>query len=103
MIARSRQPAIEVRDLKAGYDGRPVISSISWEVLDGTLAGIIGPNGGGKSTLLKALVGLVKPLNENAEIRLMGSAPGEVRGKVAYLSQAEEVDWSFPISVLDVV
>ena len=102
MISTQRQSAIELKNVTAEYDGSPVIRDISWEVPKGTLANYWTQRWR-KVPLLKALVGLVKPLNGDAEIRLMGAPPGEVRGTAAYLSQAEEVDWSFPITVLDVV
>jgi len=62
---------------------------------------VIGPNGGGKSTLLKTLVGLVAPAA--GEVRVFGRHPQAVRRRIAYLAQGEEVDWSFPITVWDVV
>lgn len=93
--------AIEVTNLTAGYGLEPVIRDVAWQVPTGTLAAVIGPNGGGKSTLLKALVGLVKP--SLGEVRLLGKHPQHGRKNVAYLSQAEEVDWRFPITVWDVV
>lgn len=94
--------ALEVSRLTAGYQGKVVLQDVSWEVPRGTLAAIIGPNGGGKSTFLKATVGLLKPM-EFTKLRLLGLPPKLGRKKVAYLPQQEEVDWAFPITVLDVV
>jgi ABC-type Mn2+/Zn2+ transport system ATPase subunit len=93
--------AVSVQDVTGGYHGDPVIHDVSWEVPHGSLAAIIGPNGGGKSTLLKSLVGLVKPWH--GRVFLFGQEPEQGRKRVAYLPQAEEVDWQFPISVWDVV
>lgn len=97
-----RQTALKIRHLTAGYQGRTVLKDVSWDVPRGAVAAIIGPNGGGKSTLLKTVVGLLKPLSQQ-ELLLLGQPPFLGRRKVAYLPQQEEVDWSFPITVLDVV
>ncbi len=93
--------AVEVKGLTAAYERKEVLSGVNWQVPKGHLAAIIGPNGGGKSTLLKSLVGMVQP--RVGEVRLFGRRPKDARGEVAYLPQSEEVDWSFPISVLQVV
>lgn len=94
--------ALEIKNLTAGYGGNTVLEDVSWQVKRGTLAAIIGPNGGGKSTLLKTAVGLLKPLHYD-ELKLLGQEPKLGRKKTAYLPQQEEVDWDFPITVLDVV
>lgn len=94
--------AIEIHNLTVGYEGRPVLEDISWEVPRGASAAIIGPNGGGKSTLLKTAVGLLKP-QQYRSIKLLGLPPQAGRRKAAYLPQQEEVDWTFPITVRDVV
>ena len=73
-------------------------------VLDGpTLCGLLGVNGAGKSTLFKAIMGMVTPAT--GEVRIGGAPVREAqrRNWVAYVPQAEEVDWAFPVSVRDVV
>ncbi|NMA61659.1 MAG: ABC transporter ATP-binding protein [Firmicutes bacterium] len=94
--------ALEVVGLTAGYQGKIVLEDVSWKVSRGSLAAIIGPNGGGKSTFLKTIVGLLRPM-EYSKLHLVGLPPKQGRKKTAYLPQQEEVDWSFPITVLDVV
>lgn len=94
--------AVNIQNLTAGYPDNVVIRNVSWRVESGTLSAIIGPNGGGKSTLLKTAVGLLQPLDYTT-MELLGESPKKGRKKVAYLPQQEEVDWSFPITVLDVV
>lgn len=90
-------PAIVVEDLTAGYDRHPAVHHVSGAFAAATLHAIVGPNGGGKSTLLKAVMGLLRPLG--GTIRLGGLDPAQI----AYLPQLAEIDRSFPISVLDVV
>ena len=69
-------------------------------VAAGSLLAVIGPNGAGKSTLLKLIAGLLRP--ESGTISVLGSAPGVEARSVAYLPQAEAVDWEFPVTVGEV-
>ena len=93
--------AIAVSGLSAGYDGRPAVEDLSFSIPAGRLLAIFGPNGGGKSTILKVLAGLLEPLA--GSIRILGSPPGVAARRIAYVPQAELVDWSFPVTVRDVV
>lgn len=93
--------AIDVQNLTVAYDNRVVLSNVSWQVRVGSLAAVIGPNGGGKSTLLKSLLNLVSPAA--GTVKIFNQNPKQARPRVAYLSQADEVDWEFPISCFDVV
>ncbi|MFO7312240.1 MAG: ABC transporter ATP-binding protein [Bacillota bacterium] len=92
---------VEVKDLTVGYDDRIVLRGINWTVPCGTSAAIIGPNGGGKSTLLRTLVGRLRPAQ--GTVRIFGRPPEEARPLMAYLPQNEEIDWRFPIRAIDVV
>jgi ABC-type Mn2+/Zn2+ transport system ATPase subunit len=74
---------------------------VSVQITHGARVAVVGPNGAGKSTLFKALVGLL-PLR-GGSIRVHGKPLGRHRDLVAYVPQREEVDWRFPVSVLDVV
>ena len=87
--------------LRAGYPRRPVLEEVTFEVGGGELVAVVGPNGSGKSTLLKVLAGLLPPWSGRGTI--FDQVPGRQPLRVAYLPQAEAVDWSFPASVLDVV
>jgi ABC-type Mn2+/Zn2+ transport system ATPase subunit len=93
--------AVQVEQLRAGYPRRAVLEDVSFTVGPGELVAIVGPNGSGKSTLLKVLVGLLKPWS--GQVKVLGEPPGRQPLRVAYLPQAEAVDWSFPVSVRDVV
>ncbi len=92
---------VRVAGLCAGYPGRPVLEGVTFATGPGELVAIVGPNGSGKSTLLKVLAGLLQPWAGSAEV--LGQTPGRQPLRVAYLPQAEAVDWSFPVSVRDVV
>ncbi len=94
--------ALEVRHVTAGYAGMPpAIEDVSLRVPAGEIVGLIGPNGAGKSTLFKAILGLVTPAA--GDVLAFGKPVREARTEIAYMPQVEEVDWAFPVSVLDVV
>lgn len=88
---------ISVRHLWAGYDGETVLEDINLSVKELDFIGLIGPNGGGKTTLLKVLLGLLTPTRGQA--RIMGQSVKEGRRHVGYVPQAVEFDRDFPISV----
>lgn len=95
------EPAVLVETLTAGYEKTEALTQVNWQVPVGSLAAIIGPNGGGKSTLLRSLVGMVLP--SRGRVAIFGQRPQAVRRRVAYLPQSEDVDWMFPISSCEVV
>ncbi len=92
---------IRAAGLEAGYGDRLALEGITLEVGPGELVAVVGPNGSGKSTLLKVLAGLLRP--RAGKITVFDAAPGKRPQRVAFLSQAESVEWSFPVSVWDVV
>ncbi len=83
------------------YDNVPTLDDVTFEVLDGEFVGIFGPNGGGKTTLLKLIMGMLKP--QSGVIRLFGQPPKETRHLIGYVPQAMRFDRDFPISALEVV
>lgn len=93
-------PALAVQNLWAGYDGKPVLEAVNFEVDRGDMVGIIGPNGSGKSTLIKTVLGLVKPLR--GEVSILGREGSSERHLLGYIPQSELVDWDFPVTVADV-
>jgi manganese/zinc/iron transport system ATP- binding protein len=94
-------PALEVHDLTVSYHRRPVLWNVDLAVPQGKLVGIIGPNGAGKSTLIKAVMGLL-PLS-SGWVQVLGQPVARMRQRVAYVPQRESVDWTFPVTVMDVV
>lgn len=91
---------IEISELNAAYDKKPVLWNVSLTIPEGEVVGIIGPNGAGKSTLIKALVGLTPPLS--GSILIDGLPPNKAKKRIAYVGQRSEVDWDFPITVFEV-
>jgi ABC-type Mn2+/Zn2+ transport system ATPase subunit len=88
-------------DVSAGYGDRVALEHVSIAVEPGSLLAVVGPNGAGKSTLLKLMAGLAQPWS--GRIQVLGGPPGREARRVAYVPQAEMVDWAFPVTVEDVV
>ncbi|WP_309082057.1 metal ABC transporter ATP-binding protein [Zhihengliuella sp.] len=95
--------AIEVRGVSVHYGSVRALDDVDFALPAGELCGLIGVNGSGKSTLFKALMGLVSPTA--GAVSLFGRGPTSARksGLITYVPQAEDVDWTFPVSVHDVV
>ena len=87
--------------MTAGYGERVALESVDLEIPVGSLLAVIGPNGAGKSTLLKTIAGLLQPFSGTVEV--LGSTPRLAAKRIAYVPQAEAVDWAFPVTVGDVV
>ena len=92
---------LSIRDLWICQGEHVVLESINLELFSGDFLGIIGPNGGGKSTLLKAVLGLIKP--DRGEISVFGLPPARARSRIGYVPQKTVFDRSFPVKVRDVV
>jgi manganese/zinc/iron transport system ATP- binding protein len=93
--------ALQVSQLSVNYDKTPVLWDISCTVPAGKLVGIIGPNGSGKTTFLKSLLGLVPAIS--GKVDFLGLPLKSIRKRIAYVPQRESVDWDFPITVRDLV
>jgi zinc transport system ATP-binding protein len=93
--------AIELKNISAGYNNDIVVENINCSIYDGDFFGIIGPNGGGKSTLLKIILGLLQPTK--GTIHIYGQTPKIGRKYIGYVPQYSEYDKQYPISVWDVV
>jgi ABC-type Mn2+/Zn2+ transport system ATPase subunit len=94
-------PALEVRDATVELDGRRVLRGVSFEVRRGEFAALSGPNGGGKTTLLRAALGLV-PL-ASGSIRVLGQPAGVAAAAVGYVPQAKSWSRSFRPRVAEVI
>ncbi|PAF50296.1 hypothetical protein BKH43_05185 [Helicobacter sp. 13S00401-1] len=86
---------LEVKDLSFKYGSEYIFQDVSFNIQEKEFLGIIGPNGGGKSTLAKLMLGLLKPYN--------GSLKWNIEGKIGYVAQNTNINLDFPISVSKVV
>ena len=93
--------AVSFQNVGVEYGPVVALEEVSFSVENGSLSGIIGPNGGGKSTLLKTVVGLVKP--DRGQVLVDGRPSHRMRRRIGFVPQLEQVDWHFPVTVWDVV
>ena len=93
--------AVELNNVTVKYDNIEALADITLKVDAGSFLGIIGPNGGGKTTLLKVILGLIEP--SEGDVKVFNKDIKESVGKIGYVPQVSEFDRNFPISVLDVV
>jgi len=95
------EPIVHIEALDFAYNGQRVLEDINLEVGEGDFIAMIGPNGGGKTTLLKLMLGLLKP--GRGRIRVMGKPAARVSHHIGYVPQDVHINRSFPITALDVV
>ena len=94
-------PIIEAHNLTVLYGRKPAIWNVDFKLPEGQVIGIMGPNGSGKSTLLKSIMGVVAPTTGYTKV--YDQDLNQVRHKVSYVPQRQEIDWDFPASVWDIV
>lgn len=94
-------PAVQLDAVSFAYDGTRVVSDATICVHTGEFVCVVGPNGGGKTTLLKLVLGLLTP--QQGTIHVLGRSPAEARPRIGYMPQQARLDPQFPVSVLDVV
>ena len=93
---------IAARDLNFSYDRRNlVLENVTFDILKNEFAAVIGPNGGGKTTLLKLVLGLLEPAH--GTIRVFGARAPAVRRRIGYMPQYPSLDPEFPVTVMDIV
>lgn len=91
---------VKIENLTVAYDKVPVLQNVNIDIYEKDFIGVIGPNGGGKTTLLKAILGLLKPISGSITFR------DDLQGRkkpIGYLPQVKHIDRKFPITVFDVV
>jgi zinc transport system ATP-binding protein len=94
-------PIIQLEHVDFTYSETPVLTDVNLSINAFEFIGIIGPNGGGKTTLLKLLMGFLKPTS--GKVLVFGTSPQASRQQVAYVPQTQRFDRDFPISVLELV
>jgi zinc transport system ATP-binding protein len=95
------ESVVEFHGVWAGYDDTPVLEDVSLDVAKGQVLALVGPNGGGKTTVLRIILGLLQA--SRGTVRVLGGQPREVRHRIGYLPQAAQLDPSFPATVWDTV
>ncbi|MFA6878503.1 MAG: metal ABC transporter ATP-binding protein [Fusobacterium sp.] len=93
--------AISIKNLTVSYENKKILSNIDMNIPKGKLIGIIGPNGGGKSTFIKGILNIIK--KKSGIVKFQGKDYRKYLKKIAYIPQRDTVDWDFPTTVLDVV
>ena len=92
---------VKFKDVCFAYDRAPVLEDVNFTIQERTFISIVGPNAGGKTTLLKLMLGLLKPSRGIVEV--CGQTPEQARPRIGYMPQYVQFDPNFPVSVLDVV
>jgi zinc transport system ATP-binding protein len=95
------EQAVTMRDVTFSYGGAPVLEDVSFTIGPREAVSLIGPNGGGKTTLVKLMLGMLSP--RRGEVRLFGRPPWQSRRRVGYMPQQMRFDPCFPVCVADVV
>ncbi|MEN8212956.1 MAG: metal ABC transporter ATP-binding protein [Pseudomonadota bacterium] len=93
--------AVDIQELDFSYEQLPVLEHVSLQIDDGEFIGLVGPNGGGKSTLIRIILGLLQP--SGGSIEVLGTAPRRARRKIGYVPQYPAFERDFPITVEQVV
>ena len=100
-VQKSDIKAISFEDVSYSYNGLWVLENVNFSVEKGDFLSIVGPNGGGKTTLLKLILGLLKPAS--GRVSVFGKSPEHARGFIGYMPQYTQLDPYFPITVMDIV
>jgi len=98
---KERKEIIKLEKVNFSYEKEEFLKDITLPIYEDDFLGIIGPNGGGKTTLLKLILGLLTP--KKGSITLFGKSPKEGRKHVGYLSQFKNIDFDFPIRAYEIV
>ncbi len=101
MFIMSKKNVIKIENLTFSYNKKSLLDNVNLTVLKNDFLGIVGPNGGGKSTLIKLILGVLKP--QKGKVIVLNKNPVYTRPQIGYLSQYEDIDFDFPISVMDIV
>ena len=92
---------VDMQNVSFTYGGPAVIENVTLSVSEGEFVALIGPNGGGKTTLLKLMLGLVKP--QKGTVQVLGRPPEKASHHIGYVPQDIHLNLAFPVTALDVV
>ena len=99
---QSNIPVVELSHVTSDYGNSPAIQDVSLKFWQGQFVAVVGPNGGGKTTLLRTILGVLRPTE--GQVRLRGAElGGTALEKIGYVPQLETIDWNFPITVEEVI
>ncbi|MFH2057266.1 MAG: ABC transporter ATP-binding protein [bacterium] len=99
-VAGTRANVVELEQVTFGYNSKPVITAVSLQLKERDFVWVVGPNGGGKTTMIRLILGLLRP--QQGTIRVFGKSPEAVRERIGYMPQQVHLDAHFPFTVLDV-
>jgi len=99
-VEGSHFPAVMIRGLNFSYDGYLVLEDVNIEIQQGDFVSVVGPNGGGKTTLIKLILGLLTP--SSGAVKVFGQDPDRARTRMGYMPQHSQLDFQFPATVMDV-
>lgn len=94
-------PIVEMNNVSFAYNGEPAVEDVNLQIRQGDFMAMIGPNGGGKTTVVKLILGLLKP--DTGDIRVTGQSAQKASASIGYVPQDVHINRSFPITALDVV
>ena len=97
----TQDSVVNIDGVSFSYDDTPALENVNLEIIEKDFIWIVGPNGGGKTTLLKLILGLLQP--RKGKIRVFGGSPQEARARIGYMPQYAFLDPRFPVTVFDVV
>ena len=97
----STEPVIFLHDVTFSYGGAPALENVSLSVGDREAVSVVGPNGGGKTTMIKLILGLLTP--QRGDVRVFGQSPRRARLRIGYMPQHVQYDPQFPVTVMDIV
>ncbi len=95
-------PLLEIDHVTSGYENGPVIQDVSIKIWPGQFVALVGPNGGGKTTLLRTILGTIRPTGGKVALRGQPITAGRL-GRIGFVPQLETIDWNFPITVEEVI
>lgn len=92
---------LSVKELSVNYGPKLALDNVSVNIPSGKIVGVIGPNGSGKTSFLKAILGLISSSSEY--VKFKEAEVSKHLSQISYVPQRESIDWNFPVSVMDVV